>query len=276
MKSRKTDTDQILESISDGVFTVDDDWRITSFNQAAERITGYNREDVFGKPCREVFKTDICDTDCYLRRSMQTGERIIAGRATIINSHGEKIPITISTAPLIDEDGTPCGGAETFRDMSVEVQLRNRLTKTIQLGGIVTHNATMHTILNMIPAIADSMSTVLIRGDTGTGKEVLAKAIHAAGARADKPFIAINCGALPDTLLESELFGYKAGAFTGATKDRSGRIQAGPTPAAAMCAPRTRSSRCRPVRPPRRKEAGSPHHRSPAARDVDSATSSRR
>jgi transcriptional regulator with PAS, ATPase and Fis domain len=91
---------------------------------------------------------------------------------------------------------------------------------------MVTHNAKMLEILDLVPAIADSISSVLINGDTGTGKEVLAKAIHQTGPRADKPFIAVNCGALPDALLESELFGYKAGAFTGANYDREGRIHA--------------------------------------------------
>jgi transcriptional regulator with PAS, ATPase and Fis domain len=116
------------------------------------------------------------------------------------------------------------GGAETFRDLSEVEALRRELEGKFRVGDLVSRSPLMQRVFEVLPAVAASPSTVLILGETGTGKEWVARTLHALSPRHRGPFIAVNCGALPDTLLESELFGYKAGAFTGATRDKPGRF----------------------------------------------------
>jgi PAS domain S-box-containing protein len=217
-------TDSILESISDGVFTVDAEWRILSFNRAAEQITGVPREQAIGRACSEVFRASACEAECALRHTLKTGAAVVNKTAFIANAAGRRVPISISTALLRDARGNVVGGAETFRDLSLIEELRHGIRERFQVGGIFSSSASMRRVLEVLPRIAQSASTILIQGETGTGKELVARAIHRLSARSDAPFVAVNCGALPDTLLESELFGYKAGAFTGAVRDKPGRF----------------------------------------------------
>ena len=219
-----TPTEIILESISDGVFTIDSQWHITSFNRAAEEITGISRKEAIGRGCCDVFRSSMCETECSLKRSMETGKPYIGKSGYIIDADGERIPISVSTAVLRDAKGRVIGGAETFRDLSDVEALRRELEGRFRVGDLVSRSPLMQKVFEALPAIAASPSTVLILGDTGTGKEVVAKTIHSLSPRQKGPFIAVNCGALPDTLLESELFGYKKGAFTGAHKDKPGRF----------------------------------------------------
>lgn len=217
-------TESILESISDGVFTVDQQWRVSSFNRAAEVITGISRSDALGRRCSEVFRASMCETECALRHTMETGAAVVNRATFIVNAEGTRIPISVSTALLRDEQGAVIGGAETFRDLTLVEELRKEVRGRFQVGDICSRSESMRRVLELLPRAADSESTILIQGETGTGKELVARAIHGLSPRRDGPFVAVNCGALPDTLLESELFGCKAGAFTGATKDRPGRF----------------------------------------------------
>jgi PAS domain S-box-containing protein len=214
----------ILESISDGVFTVDSDWLITSFNRAAEEITGILREEAIGKRCSDVFRASMCEGDCALRHTMESGDPVINKPVFIISAQGRRTSISVSTALLRDQKGNIVGGAETFRDLRVVEELRKELSGRFQLGDLVSRSASMRRLFDIIPQVAASDSTVLLQGETGTGKELLAHAIHNLSSRSDEAFIAVNCGALPDALLESELFGYCKGAFTGAEKDKPGRF----------------------------------------------------
>ncbi len=216
----------ILESISDGVFTVDHNWRIMSFNRAAEKITGTNREEAIGRFCWEVFRSNMCEGDCALKRTMKEKKSFVSTSTYIINNRQQKVPIGVSTSPLQNDKGEILGGVETFRDRTLVEELRREITASYILGDMVSRSAAMQKIFNILPQVAESDSTVLIEGETGTGKGLMASAIHTHSGRKDEPFIAINCGALPDSLLESELFGYKAGAFTGAEKDKPGLFQA--------------------------------------------------
>lgn len=225
-KAGQGSTETILESISDGVFTVDHHWRISYFNQAAEAITGVSRQEALGRTCAEVFKSNMCENGCPLRQTMEHGRPLINRPGFLVRPDGRKVAIAVSTALLRDDQGQVIGGAETFRDLSELEELKEQLKKQQQTAGLHSANPAMAKLLETLPVFAESMSTILVTGETGTGKEVLARAIHAASPRARGPFVALNCGALPDALLESELFGYRKGAFTGADRDKPGRFAA--------------------------------------------------
>jgi len=214
----------ILDSIADGVFTVDGEWRVTSFNRAAEQITGIPREEAIGRPCCDVFRANICETSCALRQTMETGKAIVNRTVYIVKADGKEIPISVSTALLRDERGRVIGGVETFRDLSLVEELRKELAGRYTFADIVSKSRQMLRLFQILPEIAASGSTVLVEGESGTGKELFARAIHNLSPRKDGRFVVVNCGALPDSLLESELFGYKAGAFTDARKDKPGRF----------------------------------------------------
>ncbi len=217
-------TEIILDSIADGVFTVDSHQKITSFNRAAQEITGIPREEAIGRYCWEVFRASICEERCSLRQTMKTGDSIVNQAIFIVNSEGKRIPVSISTALLKDERGNVIGGVETFRDISVVEELRKELADKHTFQDIISKNKEMLRLFGILEQVAESNATVLLVGESGTGKELFAKAIHSLSPRRNAPMITINCGALPDTLLESELFGYKAGAFTDAKRDKPGRL----------------------------------------------------
>jgi PAS domain S-box-containing protein len=214
----------ICDSLADGVFTVDMDQRVTSFNRAAEKITGISREEAIGRRCFEVFRANVCETGCVIQKSMETGKAISDMPVYIVRADKKRIPITVNTALLKDSQGQVIGGVETFRDMTVIARLRQELTRRHTFDDILSKNDRILKLFTLLPQIAESDSTVLIEGATGTGKELFARAIHKHSHKKDGPFVAVNCGALPDTLIESELFGYKQGAFTDAKKDKPGRF----------------------------------------------------
>ena len=153
-------TDAILESISDGVFTVDLDWKVTSFNRAAEEITGISRDDAIGNFCSEVFKPNMCEADCPLRKTIKTGKPLISKPGFIIDSSGDRIQVSVSTAVLKDPNGTIIGGAETFRDLSEIETLRSELKGKCSFGGFISHSKSMCGVMEMAGAVANSQSTV--------------------------------------------------------------------------------------------------------------------
>jgi PAS domain S-box-containing protein len=193
-------------------------------NEAAERITGYTRKEALGRNCYDIFRADICLTRCALKESIQTKREIVNLPVTILDKNGKEIPISISTSILRNERGQIIGGAETFRDLSLIEALRKELSQKYSMEDIISKNHRIQEIFNILPDIARSDSTVLIQGASGTGKELFAKAIHHLSSRKAAPFITVNCGAIPETLLESELFGYMRGAFTDAKKDKAGKF----------------------------------------------------
>jgi len=221
---KENQTRIILDSIADGVFTVDSEWKITSFNRAAEKITGINKIEAVGRQCWEVFRASICENLCSLRHTVETGKPVVNQSIFIVNSSGERIPISISTAILKDKSGKVIGGVESFRDLSLVETLKKELSGRHSFHDIISKNKEMQRLFGILEQVAESDTTVLLEGESGTGKELFARAIHSMSPRKDGPVVTINCGALPDNLLESELFGYKAGAFTDAKKDKPGRI----------------------------------------------------
>lgn len=214
----------ILDSISDGVYTVDLKWRVTYFNRAAEKITGIPRKEAIGQACFEVFRSNMCESNCIFRQSLSKKIPVISMPLYIVRADKKRIPISATTALLKDAEGKIVGGVITFRDLTDLSKLRRELLKQQSYEDIVSKNAKMNSIFAILPRISQSYSTVLIEGASGTGKELIARAIHNDSFHKQGPFVAVNCGALPDTLVESELFGYKSGAFTDAKKDKPGRF----------------------------------------------------
>lgn len=218
-------TSSILDSIVEGVFTVDKDLKITYFNHAAEKITGVPKTEAIGQYCFETLRTNICEKSCPVSESLKTGGNTINLQVNILRPDGKQIPVSVNASVLKDEDGNIIGGVETFRDLSTIEALRKEIKQKYTFEDIISKNHKILQIFSILPNIAESESTVLIQGPSGSGKELFARAIHNLSFRKDKPFVAINCGALPDNLLESELFGYVKGAFTDAKKNKPGRFE---------------------------------------------------
>ncbi|MCK8603737.1 sigma-54 interaction domain-containing protein [Desulfoferrobacter suflitae] len=214
----------ILDSIGEGVFTINLDNQITFFNRAAELITGFDKEEAVGQYCFDIFRADVCEKKCPLDETLATQSPRSHYNALIISKDGEQKPISISTAVLKNKQGKITGGVEIFRDLTDMERLRKELNQNYSFADIVGQHPRIREILSVLPDIAQSDSTVLIEGPTGSGKELVARAIHNLSARGKGAFVAVNCAALPDTLLESELFGHSKGAFTGAHRDKPGRF----------------------------------------------------
>lgn len=217
--------EDVFASIADGLFTVDTDWNVTYFNEAAQRITGIPVAEAVGRKCWDVFRSSLCDGNCAIDSCIVTGGRIVNKSIFIVRSDGTTLPISISASTLKDKDGNVVGGVETFRDLT-EIHASRRQARDIyRFENIVGRSPGLEKIFAILPRISDSQATTLLLGESGTGKELFARAIHNLSPRKDGPFVAVNCGALPDTLLESELFGYRKGAFTDARTDKPGRIE---------------------------------------------------
>jgi PAS domain S-box-containing protein len=215
----------ILDSIADGVITVNLDMVITSFNRSAEKITRVPRKEAIGRKCCEVMRAEICESGCYVKETLTSGTPCENLPVFIVRSDNRRVPISVSTNVMRNASGEVVGAVETFRDLTEINKLRQAYQKTHRFEDIISKNHKMLTLFSLLPQVAESRSTVLIEGASGTGKELLAKAIHNLGANPGLPFVAVNCGALPDTLIEAELFGYRAGAFTDARRDKPGRFE---------------------------------------------------
>ena len=215
----------IFDSIGEGVFTTDRECRITSFNRSAERISGFSRDEAVGRYCFDIFRTELCNQRCALRSTLANGEKVQRVRVTILTRDGRKVPISVSTSILHDENGAAVGAVEFFRDLTEVEDLERRLERVTPVGNLVSANEEMQRILRLLPDVAESECAVLIQGPSGTGKELIAQALHNLSPRRKGPFVKLNCGALPENLLESELFGYERGAFTDAKRSKPGQFQ---------------------------------------------------
>ncbi|MCS6970771.1 MAG: sigma 54-interacting transcriptional regulator [Planctomycetota bacterium] len=213
----------ILDSLAEGVITVDRRGRITSFNRAAERLTGYERAAVLGKDCQQVLGP-CCGGSCVIVHTLSSGEALRDRPGELRHRDGSVRPVMVTTNLLTDAQGRVIGAVGTIRDCAREVELERQLAGRWKLQDLVSRSPRMQRLFELLPTVAASGSTVLILGESGTGKELVARAIHSLSPRAEGPFVAVNCGALPDSLLEAELFGYRAGAFTDAKRDHPGRF----------------------------------------------------
>jgi PAS domain S-box-containing protein len=225
VQREKDRVDDVLDSIADGIFTVDLDRVVRSFSGRMERLTGISSQDAIGRPCQDVFHGSKCDTDCPLLWSLEHGAIVDRCREQVQLLDGRLMPVTVTTAFLRDVNGATTGLTGIVRDESELEHLRRELHERYSRHNLVGRSPAMRELSAAIEMLAATDATVLITGDTGTGKELVAQAIHHDSPRRDRLFVSVNCAALNDNLLESELFGHVRGAFTGAVQDKPGRFE---------------------------------------------------
>jgi PAS domain S-box-containing protein len=216
----------VLDNITEGLLAHDLDQRIFYLNAAAERITGYSRNEVLNRKCGDIFPGGLCGGKCLFEEGVPALDRPICERAVdIVTRTGERRHTMTQITPIYDPAGQPRGVVMALRDITREKTLSRRSGETESFCGIIGKSPQMLALFELIRDLADSPAPVLIQGDSGTGKELVARAIHSEGRRRNKLFVPVNCGALPEGLLESELFGHVRGAFTGAIRDKKGRFE---------------------------------------------------
>ncbi len=231
INKRQCDEAIVLDCIGDGVVTIDLDMRIRYMNRAMRELLGYEEGELLGQPlsCHLLVQGSICSTqDCILERAIRNREKVRNYETVIQNKDGRKIPVSLNTDLLWDDSGNLIGIVETYRDLSQINELKAKLEQQANSstrGPFVGRTKALQRILDLLPQVADSKATVLIEGESGTGKELIAREIHRLSPRRDQPFVAVNCAALAEGVLDSELFGHVKGAFTGATSDRPGRFE---------------------------------------------------
>ncbi len=215
----------IFNSNIEGTFTIDDAWNVTSFNNSAVKITGYKKNEAIGKKCWEIFNSNLCRNGCHMEQTMNKGKSTIGNELEIVHKNGNKIPIRVNSAILLNNKNEKTGAVETFMDISEIKNLSAHLSEKYSFENIVGKNKELKNIISVLENVAQTDSSVLLTGESGTGKELAARAIHLNSLRHMGPFIAVNCSAFVETLIESELFGHEKGAFTGAVRTKIGRFE---------------------------------------------------
>jgi PAS domain S-box-containing protein len=216
----------LFESMAEGIFTINTRWRITSFNQTAENITGYRREEVLGHHCWEIFRSDLCQATCPLRTTLESGVTRMDQDVRILDKKGVRVGVLVNCSVVRDRDGAVVGAVETFRPvggLGVLTEEQSQLRETCE--DIIGVSPVIRRLFDLLPDLAASEASVLLLGESGTGKELFARAIHRQSPRRNGPFVAVNCSALAETLLESEMFGHEKAAFTGAIRSKVGRFE---------------------------------------------------
>jgi PAS domain S-box-containing protein len=215
---------EIIDCIPVGVAILGLDLRMQAMNRSLEALTGFSREEAVGVSCPHIIRNNLCTQQCPAKQALES-DRAVHLEGNIINKERQKIPVMVHASVLKDEEGQPLGVIETIEDISLLRELDKKTQIVHDFSDLVGHSPKMLKLLDILPIISQTDSSVLIIGETGTGKDLIASVIHRVSPRAQGPFIKINCGALPETLLESELFGHTRGAFTGAVRDKPGRFQ---------------------------------------------------
>ena len=215
---------ELLDEIAIGVAVLSIDRKIVFMNQTLKALTGFSQKEIFGVACAHILRSNVCLQNCpALSLNVQSGPKCIEGN--LINMDRQLIPIRITSTPLKGIDGKMVGFMETVEDISLIRKLDETTRHAYKFNKIIGRSPVMEKIFQILPSLAQSDSSVLITGETGTGKDMVAETIHHSSNRAKGPFVKINCGALPETLLESELFGHRKGSFTGAIENKPGRFQ---------------------------------------------------
>ena len=216
----------ILDSLDDGVVTLDDNGTVISINRAACKMVETSRKAALGAACPCLLGEGLCAPDSILRESISNRKPIHDVEAELETPSGHRKVFNLRTVVFREGRREPRGGLVVLRDVTELAHLRRDLKERYRLHNIIGKSKPMQDVFRLIKQVADTDATVLIEGQTGTGKELVARAIHYLAPRAAGPFVAVNCSALAESLLESELFGHVRGAFTGALRDKQGRFEA--------------------------------------------------
>lgn len=217
----------ILDSLNLSIFTVNRNGLLTFFNRAAEKLTGFNRMKVLGRRYYRIFhESDQSESDDggLFREAQKSGRTATAVKGTLLSFEGEKIPVRADYIPLLNDHGKVIGGIAALQDMTLLHQLDQVISHKYRFHNMIGRGPAMQRVFELVRMVAGTEATILIEGATGTGKDLLANIIHSESRRKGKPFVKINCAAVPENLLESEFFGYVKGAFTGAERDKPGRF----------------------------------------------------
>ncbi len=225
LREQRNKVQAVLDSIAEGVLTVDRDGRVTSFNRTAERILGSSADEVLGRPSLDLFPSEIFGASAPLHETLRGGRQVRDREVTVTDRSGKVVPLSLSTGPFRDEAGTTLGAVCTLRDLREIDRIAEERRSRTPFVGIIGKHPKIREIFDLVEMIKDSDSTVLLQGESGTGKGLFAQALHTLSPRRRHPFVKVSCAALPETLLESELFGHEKGAFTGAIKERKGRFE---------------------------------------------------
>jgi PAS domain S-box-containing protein len=222
---QKNKLDAIFNSNIEGTFTIDNDWNVTSFNTSAEKITGFKKTEAIGKKCWDIFNSSLCRNGCHMEQTLQKGKPMIGNELEILHKAGQRVPIRVNSNILINNRNEKIGAVETFIDISEIKNLSAHLSEFFKYENIVGRNKEIKQIISVLESVSQTDSSVLITGESGTGKELAARAIHLNSSRKTGPFIAVNCSAFAESLIESEMFGHEKGAFTGAIKTKIGKFE---------------------------------------------------
>ena len=218
----------ILNSVGDAVVTVDRKHRITWFNRAAERLVGLPSSGVLGKDCREILKASFgpAQHDCPMGDLAEGGKPRSDVDGTLLRADGRIVPISASWSFFENDAGKKIGFVIVFRSFEEIERIAEERKARFPFHEIVGKTPAIRKIFDLVDVIRETDSTVLLMGESGTGKGIFARAIHDLSPRREGPFVKVNCAALSETLLESEMFGHVKGAFTGAIADKTGRFEA--------------------------------------------------
>ncbi|MBR9979457.1 MAG: sigma 54-interacting transcriptional regulator [Desulfatitalea sp.] len=226
LTEHRTRLEAIFRSVKDAIITVDPELRVIEANASAETICGLDIQRIVGQvfpKCLQQCTRSCCDV---LQQSLQKKSTIREYRVECDLSQRHQQLVSVSSSPLLSPEGRFMGAVLVIRDITLLRDMERELRERHQYQNIIGKSKRMQEIFTLLEELADLETTVLLTGESGTGKELIAKALHYSGHRAFKPFMAVNCSALAESLLESELFGHVKGAFTGAISSRQGRFQA--------------------------------------------------
>ena len=225
LRAQRNRVQATLDSLAEGVFTVDRDGRITSFNRRAEQILGHAAAEVVGRPAAQVLPPELAGPGAPLAHTLARGGEVRNREVIVSSRHGDPVPLSLSTGPFRAEAGDTLGAVCTLRDLREIDRIAEERRSRTPFAGIIGKHRLIREVFDLMEMIKDHDSTVLLRGESGTGKGLFAQTLHALSPRRRHPFVKVSCAALPEALLESELFGHEKGAFTGAIRDRKGRFE---------------------------------------------------
>jgi PAS domain S-box-containing protein len=222
---QRDNLEHVLDNLKEGIIAHDAQRRIFFFNREAERITGYDRREVLGRDCHEAFGEPFCGSRCAFCDASEEIAETADYALNITTKSGEPRRIEMTVTRMQDGTGGLAGVLASFRDMTDLLRLQLRADEMTRFSGIIGRDSKMRMVFKQIRDVAGYDFPVHLSGETGTGKELVANAIHNESRRAGAPFVPINCGALPESLIETELFGHVKGAFSGAIRDKKGRFE---------------------------------------------------